>query len=114
MLANGTTLVAGFQTGRISPGGATAIGFSTSTDGGSTWTNGFLPGLTTGFGGGPYNAASDAAVAFDAKHGVWMIATIPILNTSTTTPGVALNRSTDGGADLGQCGAYRPHGTGQR
>lgn len=62
MLANGTTLVAAFQTGRISPGGATAIGWATSTDGGSTWTNGFLPGLTTGFGGGPYNAASDAAV----------------------------------------------------
>src|SRR5580704_9308651 len=39
MLSNGATLVAGFQTGRIAPGGATAIGFSTSTDGGVTWTN---------------------------------------------------------------------------
>lgn len=108
MLANGTTLVAAFQTGRIAPGGATAIGFSTSTDGGVTWTNGFLPGLTTGFGGGPYNAASDAAVAFDAKHGVWMIATIPILNTSTTTPGVAVNRSTDGGFTWGNAALIGP------
>ncbi len=108
MLANGTTLVAGFQTGRISPGGATAIGFSTSTDGGVTWTNGFLPGLTTGFGGGPYNAASDAAVAFDAKHGVWMIATIPILNSTTTTPGVAVNRSTDGGLTWGNAALIGP------
>ena len=74
MLANSTTLVAGFQTGRISPGGATAIGWATSTDGGVTWTNGFLPGLTTGFGGGPFNAASDAAVGYDARHNVWMIA----------------------------------------
>jgi hypothetical protein len=96
MLANGTTLVAAFQTGRIAPGGATAIGWATSTDGGSTWTHGFLPGLTTGNGGGPYNAASDPAVAYDAKHGVWMIATLPISNTSET-PAVEVSRSTDGG-----------------
>jgi hypothetical protein len=96
MLASGTTLVASFQTGRIAPGGATAIGWATSTDGGSTWTHGFLPGLTTGNGGGPYDAASDPAVAFDAKHGVWMIATLPISNTSTITA-VTVSRSTDGG-----------------
>lgn len=96
ILANGTTLVAAFQTGRISPGGATAIGWSTSTNGGTTWTNGFLPGLTSGYGGGPYAAASDANVAYDAKHGVWLISTLPILNSTTTTPGVAVSRSTDG------------------
>ncbi len=50
MLASGSTLVAPFQTGRISPGGATNIGWATSTDGGTTWTHGFLPGLTTGEG----------------------------------------------------------------
>ena len=59
MLANGSTLVAAFQTGRIAPGGATDIGWATSTDGGTTWTHGFLPGLTTGEGSGPYDAASD-------------------------------------------------------
>ncbi len=69
MLANGSTLVAAFQTGRISQGGATAIGWATSTDGGATWSHGFLPGLTTGEGSGPYDAASDPAVAYDAKHG---------------------------------------------
>jgi hypothetical protein len=96
VLANGTTLVAAFQTGRIVNGGGTAIGWATSTDGGNTWTHGFLPGLTTGNGGGPYNAASDAAVAFDAKHGVWMIASLPISNT-TATVAVVVSRSTDGG-----------------
>jgi hypothetical protein len=96
VLSNGTTLVSAFQTGRIAPGGATAIGWATSTDGGSTWTNGFLPGLTTGNGGGPYSAASDPAVAYDAKHGVWMIASLPISNTSETTA-VVVSRSTDGG-----------------
>ena len=100
MLSNGSTLVAAFQTGRIAPGGATAIGWATSTDGGSTWTQGFLPGLTTGNGGGPYDAASDPAVAYDAKHGVWMIASLPISNT-TTTVAVVVSRSTDGGFTWG-------------
>jgi len=96
MLANGTTLVAAFQTGRIVNGGGTAIGWATSTDGGTSWAHGFLPGLTTGNGGGPYDAASDPAVAFDAKHGVWMIASLPISNTKQTSAVVA-SRSTDGG-----------------
>jgi hypothetical protein len=96
VLANGTTLVSAFQTGRIAPGGATAIGWATSTDGGATWANGFLPGLTTGNGGGPYSAASDPAVAYDAKHGVWMIATLPVAN-SGKPPAVVVSRSTDGG-----------------
>lgn len=95
MLANGSTLVAAFQTGRIVPGGATDIGWATSTDGGSTWSHGFLPGLTTGAGTGPYDAASDPAVAYDAKHGVWMIASLPLSNTFTP-PAVAVSRSSDG------------------
>ena len=94
MLANGSTLVAAFQTGRIKPGGATDIGWATSTDGGTTWTHGFLPGLTTGEGTGPYDAASDPAVAYDANHGVWMIASLPI---ATQAPAVVVSRSTDGG-----------------
>ena len=95
MLAFGNTLVAAFQTGRIKPGGATGIGWATSTDGGTTWSHGFLPGVTTGEGTGPYDAASDPAVAYDAKHGVWMIASLPLLNTSHT-PAVIVSRSTDG------------------
>jgi len=100
VLANGDTLVAAFQTGRISPGGATAIGWATSTDGGSTWTHGFLPGLTTGNGGGPYDAASDPNVGYDAKHGVWIISSLPISN-SSETPAVIVSRSTDGGFTWG-------------
>src|SRR5579864_9352366 len=95
MLANGNTLVTAFQTGRIAPGGATDIGWATSTDGGTTWKHGFLPGLTTGEGSGPYDAVSDPAVAYDAKHGVWMIASLPLSNTSQT-PAVVVSRSTDG------------------
>ena len=96
LLANGSTLVAAFQTGRIALGGATDIGWATSNDGGTTWSHGFLGGLTTGEGSGPYDAASDPAVAFDAKHSVWMIASLPISATSQT-PAVVVSRSTDGG-----------------
>jgi hypothetical protein len=95
MVANGSTLVAAFQTGRIAPGGATNIGWATSTDGGTTWVHGFLPGLTTGEGSGPYDAASDPVVAYDAKHGVWLIASLP-LSSTLHTPAVEVNRSTDG------------------
>ncbi len=95
VLANGITLVAAFQTGRIAPGGATDIGWATSTDGGTTWMHGFLPGLTTGEGTGPYSAASDPAVAYDAKHGVWMIASLPIAAVGQA-PAVMVSRSPEG------------------
>jgi hypothetical protein len=93
MIANASTLVAAFQTGRIPNGGATDIGWATSTDAGKTWTHGFLPGLTTGEGSGPYDAASDPVVAYDTKHAVWMIASLPL---SLTPPAVAVSRSSDG------------------
>lgn len=98
MLANGSTLVATFQVGRIpSPGGgATGIGWAASTDGGTSWAHGFLPGLTKGEGSGSYDAASDPNVAYDAKHSVWMISSLPISST-LQTPAVAISRSTDGG-----------------
>jgi hypothetical protein len=95
MVANGSTLVAAFQTGRISAGGATDIGWATSTDGGTTWSHGFLPGLTKSEGTGLYDAASDPVVAYDAKHSVWMIASLPLSNTSQT-PAVVVSRSSDG------------------
>lgn len=85
--------MAAFQVGRIAPGCATDIGWATSTDGGNTWTHGVLPGLTTGEGSGPYFAASDPAVAYDAKHGVWMIASLPCDNSA---PAVTVSRSSDG------------------
>src|SRR4051812_29097775 len=54
----GSTIVTTFQVGRIFNGGGVAIGFATSTNGGATWTSGFLPGLTTSFQNGAFSAAS--------------------------------------------------------
>ncbi|MGI8531578.1 MAG: hypothetical protein ACR2KN_01100, partial [Geodermatophilaceae bacterium] len=56
----GSTIVMASQVGRIFDGGATNIGFSTSTDGGQSWVSGFLPGITTAA-GGTFDRASDAA-----------------------------------------------------
>jgi hypothetical protein len=86
----GSTIVSAFQVARISGGGGADIGFSTSTNGGSTWTNGYLPGITI-YQGGTNSAASDAAVAYDALHNVWLISTLPIGNNTS----VAVSRSTD-------------------
>jgi hypothetical protein len=78
--AFGSTIVTGFQVGRIYDGGASDIGFATSTDAGSTWTHGYLPGITEFYEGGTYTAASDAAVAYDASHGKWLITSIALTN----------------------------------
>jgi hypothetical protein len=88
----GSTTVTAFQVARIFGGGGADIGFATSTDGGAHWTNGYLPGITIYQGNGTYQAASDAAVAYDALHGVWLISTLPIGNNTA----VAVSRSTDG------------------
>src|SRR5215470_7659994 len=70
--SNGSTIVAVFQVGRIFDGGACAIGFATSTNNGSTWTNGLLPGITKYAGSGSADRASDPSVAYDAAHNVWL------------------------------------------
>jgi hypothetical protein len=91
--AFGSTIVSAFQVGRVSGGGSSNIGWARSGDGGATWTNGFLPGITTN-GGGTFGQASDAAVAFDARHNVWLISSLGI---SGSTVNVLTSRSTDGG-----------------
>src|SRR5947207_704979 len=77
--ANGSTIVAAYQVGRIYDGGACATGFATSTDNGASWTNGLLPGITKWFGGGPNDRATDASVAYDASHNVWLISSLTLL-----------------------------------
>src|SRR5215467_7289173 len=90
----GTTIISPFQVGRIFSGGAADIGYAISTDSGSTWQSGLLPGLTTFQGGGTNSAATDTSVVYDARHGVWIISTLTIATGSTQ---VVVSRSTDGG-----------------
>jgi hypothetical protein len=91
----GSTVVAAFQVGRIVNGGSSDLGWATSTNSGTTWQHGELPGLTVNQGGGQYSAASDASVAYDPRHGVWLVAGLPI-DSSGNAAGVSINRSTDG------------------
>jgi hypothetical protein len=98
----GNTIVSAFHVARR-PGsigwGSGDVGFSTSTDGGVTWTHGDLPGLTVNYKGGTYGAAADPSVAYDAKHGLWLISTLPLagLNSNAGKIGdVAVSRSPDG------------------
>jgi hypothetical protein len=104
--AFGSTVLATYQVGRFFNGGATDIGYARSSDGGATWdVSSFLPGLTFTAGAfadpnSPYERVSDPSVAYDAKHNVWMISSIPLLP-SIATPTIFVSRSTDGGATFG-------------
>lgn len=89
--AFGSTIVSTFQVGRIFGGGSSDIGFATSTNAGTTWTNGFLPGITI-YEKGTFSAASDPVVAFDAAHATWIISSLTIANVDQ----VAVSRSSDG------------------
>jgi hypothetical protein len=98
----GSTIVSAFHVARR-PGtigwGSADVGFATSTDGGKTWKYGVLPGLTINYQNGSYGAAADPSVAYDAKHGQWLISTLPLagLNPQSGLIGdVDVSRSTDG------------------
>jgi hypothetical protein len=93
--AFGATEVAAFQVGRIYNGGAGAIGWATSTDGGATWTNGLLPGLTTATTpSGPYSRATDPSVAYDAADHRWLILSQAM--NGTVGAAMVVSSSTDG------------------
>ncbi len=82
----GSTIVSTFQVGRFHSGGASDIGFSTSTNNGAHFTHGVLPGLTFQIDPtSPYERVSDPSVAFDAKHNVWLISSIPLLPSRVAT-----------------------------
>ena len=85
----GSTVVAAFQLGRFSSGGAAGTGWARSTDAGRTWIRGVLPGL---------GRSSDPTVAFDSVHRVWLISALAIQNVSETrlAVSVVVSRSADG------------------
>jgi len=96
--AVGSTIVTAFQSGRFFDGGSSDIGWATSTDGGATWSHGFLPGLTVNAGGGPYDRVSDPSVAYDAAHHTWMVSAIALVDNggAVGAPAVVVSTSGDG------------------
>jgi len=99
--AFGATVVSAFQSGRFFDGGSSDIGFATSQDHGKTWVHGFLPSTTVNSTpAGPYARISDPAVGYDAKHDVWMIASLG-LSSQGNGVAVLVSRSSDGGLSWG-------------
>ncbi|HET7036022.1 MAG TPA: sialidase family protein [Thermomicrobiaceae bacterium] len=70
-------------------------GFYRSTDGGKSWSTGFLPGLVRA-NGGPYESAGDPAIAAGPSNTFWYANLV--FNRGDDASGVAASRSTDGGA----------------
>ncbi len=94
----GSTIVSAFQVGRFNNGGASNVGFATSSNGGSTWTNGFLPGTTTfATPPGTFDRVSDPSVAYDPKANVWLISYLGLVgsnpNVAPTAPAVLVYTS---------------------
>jgi hypothetical protein len=79
---------------RFASGGAVDIFYAWTHDGGAHWNQSRLPGLTRAV-GGTYDRASDPVVAFGADGSVYVSSLV--FDTGCPT-GVAVSRSTDGGA----------------
>lgn len=71
--------------------GASGIGFATWSDTGAPLGGRRLPGLTDNNGnGGIYDRATDAAVAYDAAHNVWILSTRSTNGGETWLPAVQI------------------------
>jgi hypothetical protein len=84
----GRTVVTVFQSGRYRAGGAAAIGFATSTDGGGSWREGLLPASPR------YARQSDPVIAYDASHGTWLAASLGV--EPDVRSGILVSRAPDG------------------
>ncbi len=83
---------------RFASGGAVDISYAWTSDGGAQWHHAPVPGLTRAV-GGTYDRASDPVVAFGADGSVYISALV--FDTGCPT-GIAVSRSTDGGATFGK------------
>jgi hypothetical protein len=93
--SHGSTIVAGWQTSRVSGGGSANAGWATSLNGGSTWQHGFLPSTTSvSTPKGKYAGISDTAVAYNTRYKMWLMSWLGILSNGAVD--VDVSRSSDG------------------
>ncbi len=88
-------LVATFQEGRFTNGGALDCGYAVSSNGGLSWSRALIPGLTRTV-GGPYFRATDPVAAIDL-NGIVFLNVIASVDTNFGVGAVILSRSTNGG-----------------
>ncbi len=86
-------VVATFQDGRLTNGGALTCGYAVSHDAGLTWSRGIIPSLTE-LNGGAFERATDPVAAIDHAGNIF-------LGTYAFTPGgteaMTISKSTNGG-----------------
>lgn len=96
--ANDKHLLAGYQEGRFVDGGARGLTYAISTDGGRSWREGLIPGLTRS-NGGPYQRASDPWVAFGPDNRAYYASLA--FNETSPANGIYVSASDDGGRSWG-------------
>ena len=98
--ADANTLLATFQEGRFSDGGAVSCGYAISRDGGMTWQRALIPNLTSAA-GGTYVRASDPVAAI-GRDGTMYLNNLSARTTNFSLVDLTVSRSTDGGATWSQ------------
>ncbi len=96
--ANADVLLATFQEGRFTNGGAVDCGYSVSRDGGLSWSRALIPNLTAAS-NGPYFRATDPVAGVGAD-GALYLNTIGSTDAQFNTAAVLVSRSTDGGVSF--------------
>ncbi|MEP6975217.1 MAG: sialidase family protein [Spartobacteria bacterium] len=91
-------LVAAFQEGRFTDGGAVDCGYSVTRDGGLTWTRDLIPNLTM-VTGGPYFRATDPVVGIDLNGRIFLN-TEGATDSAFNNGAIVVSRSLDGGATV--------------
>jgi hypothetical protein len=87
-------LLAGYQDQRFSDGGARALTYAVSTDGGRHWSEALLPNLTRAA-GGSFERASDPWVAFGPDQRAYFVSLA--FNETNPLNGIYVSASSDGG-----------------
>ena len=88
-------LVATFQEGRFTDGGAVDCGYSISTDGGLSWTRALIPNLTL-VTGGSYYRDTDPVAGVDLSGNVYLN-TEGATDANFNSGNILVSKSTDGG-----------------
>ncbi|MBS0659891.1 MAG: exo-alpha-sialidase [Verrucomicrobia bacterium] len=89
-------ILATFQEGRFTNGGAITCGYGLSTDGGKTWTRALIPSLGTGQ-GGIYQRATDPVAGF-RRDGTLVLNTLASVTAAFEVAAVTISRAAPGGA----------------
>jgi photosystem II stability/assembly factor-like uncharacterized protein len=92
---NSLNIVGAWQQDRWTDGGANSLIAGVSMDGGATWTQVPIPGITRCGGGGEYERATDPWVSFAPNGDVYFMS--QTFNSSNATNAQLVSKSTDGG-----------------